>query len=343
MALHKKPDFFIVGAPKCGTTALNHYLAAHPDIFMAKKETHFFGTDLRFGPHYQLYRKYQDEYWAQFEAWNGQARVGEASVWYLFSQRAAAEIKAFNPDARIIIMLREPAAMLYSLYCQFLADGNEYLPTFKEALAAEEDRRAGRRLGRRTYLDQALVYRDTACFSQQVRRFFDVFGRERVQVIIYDDFSADTANVYRQTLDFLGVAPNGAATKFEVINGNVNGNYSVRSPALRAVLNDPWVRGAAVALRGWLPRGIFTVVRNTGLVLNALNFVNAPTKRRPIDLELEDSLRREFAPEIERLSALLGRDLTHWSQRKAILPQAENLSTIQERESVLSRSGLETA
>src|SRR5215469_3235484 len=156
MASPKKPDFFIVGAPKCGTTALNHYLAAHPDIFMAKKETHFFGADLRFGPQLQFYRQYPDEYSAEFAAWNGQARGGETSVWYLFSQKAAEEIKAYNPDARIIIMLREPVAMLYSLYCQFVADGNEYLPGFKQALAAEAERQAGRRLGRQTYLAQAL-------------------------------------------------------------------------------------------------------------------------------------------------------------------------------------------
>lgn len=343
MASPKRPDFFIVGAPKCGTTALNHYLAAHPDIFMAKKETHFFGADLRFGPQLQFYRRYPNEYSAEFAAWNGQARGGETSVWYLFSQKAAEEIKAYNPSARIIIMLREPVAMLYSLYCQFVADGNEYLPTFKEALAAEEERQVGRRLNRQTYLAQALVYRATARFSEQVKRYFDVFGRERVHVIIYDDFSAQTAEVYRRTLDFLGVAPGGIDRGFEVINGNVNGNHSVKSSAIRAILNDPFVRRTAINLHSWLPRGMFNAIKNAGTKLNELNFNNKSRKRQQLEPELQYSLSREFAPEVERLSHLLGRDLTHWSQSGQVPQATGGLSTIEENERVLSGHGLEVA
>jgi len=308
----RRPDFFIVGAPKCGTTALNQYLAAHPDIYVAKKEMHFFGADLHFSS--RFYRRDRDAYLAEFDAWGGQSRAGEASVWYLFSRQAAAEIKTFNPNARIIIMLREPVAMLYSLYCAFCADGNENLPTFKEALAAENDRRAGRHISRQAYLAQALVYRATACFTEQVRRYFDTFGRERVLVIIYDDFSADTPGVYRQTLDFLGVACGYADITFERINENVNGNESVRSRAMRTILNDPLVRGTAIALRAWLPRPIFKAVQKSGLRLEAFNSIKSPEKRPPLALDLQLSLRREFAPEVERLSALLGRDLTHWSK-----------------------------
>jgi hypothetical protein len=343
MASPNRPDFFIVGAPKCGTTALNHYLAAHPDVFMAKKETHFFGADLRFGPQLQFYRQYPAEYSAEFAAWNGQTRGGETSVWYLFSQKAAEEIKAFNPDARIIIMLREPVAMLYSLYCQFVADGNEHLPTFKEALAAEPERQAGRRLGRQTYLAQALVYRATARFSEQVKRYFDAFGRERVHVIIYDDFSAGTADVYRRALDFLGVPPGGVDREFEVINGNVNGNHSVKSSAIRAILNDPFVRRTAINLHAWLPRGMFTAIKNAGLKLNELNFNNRPRKRQPMEPELQHSLSRELAPEVERLSQLLGRDLTHWSRPGPVPPATGGLATIEENERVLRGPGLEVA
>src|SRR5437016_1845324 len=113
----RKPDFFLVGAPKCGTTAMAQYLAARPDIFMARKEMHVFGSDLRFGP--QFYRRNLDAYLAEFEGWKDQPRGGEASVWYLLSKRAAAEIKAFNADARIIIMLRDPVEMLHSMYYTF--------------------------------------------------------------------------------------------------------------------------------------------------------------------------------------------------------------------------------
>lgn len=343
MGLRKVPNFFIVGAPKCGTTALCHYLAAHPDVFMAKKEMHFFGADLHCGPQLQLYRRHPDDYLAEFDGWRDQARAGESSVWYLFSQKAAAEIKAFNPDARIIIMLREPTSMLYSLYCAFLADGNEHLPTFKEALAAEDDRRVGRRLSRQTYLAQALVYRETARFSEQVKRYLDVFGRERVHVIIFDDFISQTAKVYGDTLRFLGVDPGAAGTQFEVINANANGNESVRSPALRNILNDRLLRQVAVGLRDWLPYTIFTALRKTWVRLNNFNFIESRSNRQPMDPELKQTLLREFAPEVERLSQLLGRDLTFWSLPPGSAQSVPRSSAVGVRKGTVNESGFKTA
>jgi len=311
----KKPDVFIVGAPKCGTSAMDQYLAAHPEIYMAKKEMHAFGSDLRFGP--QFYRRDQEAYLAEFATRNGERRAGEASVWYLFSTQAAAEIHAFNPEARIIILLREPAEMLYSLYYQFRFDGNEHLPTFEEALAAEDERRAGRCLTRQTYLAQGLVYRDTARFTEQVRRYFNVFGRERVQVIIYDDLAADVHGVYCRTLEFLGVDSTRIETDFQVINGN----KSVKHSALRGLLNDPLVRSTAVAIGRRLPRPIFTALHDVERRLWKLN--SRSEKRPPLAPDVRAQLQREFAPEVERLSELLGRDLTHWSQQGP--PAAERL------------------
>src|SRR5262249_40885826 len=185
------------------TTAMDQYLAAHPQIYMAKKEMHRFGADLRFGA--QFYRRDQKAYLEEFASRDGKLHAGESSVWYLFSKQAAEEIYRFNPESSIIIMLREPAEMLYSLYSQFRFDGNEHLPTFEEALAAEDDRWAGRRMTRQTYFPQGLVYRETACYTEQVQRYFDTFGRAQVHVIIYDDLKADPDGTYWDVLEFLGV------------------------------------------------------------------------------------------------------------------------------------------
>ena len=247
----------------------------------------------------------------------GKRRAGESSVWYLFSRRAAAEIQAFNPEARILIMLREPAEMLYSLYYQFRFDGNEHLPTFEEALAAEDDRRAGRRMTRQTYLAQGLVYRDTARYTEQVGRYFDVFGRERVQVIIYDDLVADVRGVYGRVLEFLGVDSTRIEADFQVINGN----KSVRHSTLRALLNDPLVRSTAVAVGRRLPRPFFAALHDVDRRLWKFN--SRSEKRPPLAPKVRAQLQREFAPEVERLSELLGRDLTYWSRQG--LPVAEPL------------------
>src|SRR5262249_13384323 len=94
--MNDRPDFFIVGAPRSGTTAMAQFLSGHPDIFMARKEMHVFGADLRFGR--RFYRRDLPTYLAEFRG-HGRRRAGEASVWYLFSAQAAAEIKRFNPEA----------------------------------------------------------------------------------------------------------------------------------------------------------------------------------------------------------------------------------------------------
>ena len=312
-----KPDFFIVGAPKCGTTAMADYLAAHPEVFMARKEMHFFGADLRFGP--QFFRRDLAAYLSEFDAWKGQRRAGEASVWYLFSTQAAAEIKAFSPEARIIIMLREPVEMLYSLYYYFLFDGNEPLPTFEQALAAEPDRLEGRRLCRQTYFAQGLAYRRVVRYTEQVRRYIEVFGRERVHVIIYDDFAADVFAAYRQALDFLGVESKGCNPGFDVVNPAKR----VRSPALRAAIGDPLVRSAVLALRRWVPRPVFAALQRIDARVRQSN---ARVERRPpLEPELRARLKREFAPEVGRLSELLGRDLSHWSREQPSLPEGSAL------------------
>src|SRR5262245_23487023 len=164
----RKPDFFIVGAPKCGTTAMNDYLQVHPEIFIpAKKEIHFFGADLQF---LKGGRVTEQEYLTYFFPAQGEKRVGEASVWYLYSQHAAAEIQAFSPTARIIIMLRNPVDMMYSLHSQRLYNDNENLVNFAEALAAEGDRQQGKRLYPKASDVMGSLYRTAATYTPQVQR-----------------------------------------------------------------------------------------------------------------------------------------------------------------------------
>lgn len=281
---------------------------------MARKEMHHFGADLQFGR--QIFRREQEAYLAEFNAWEGQILAGEASVWYLYSQKAAAEIKAFNPKARIIIMIREPVELLYSLYSQFRLDGNEHLPTFAEALEAEPDRRVGLRMTRQTYFVQGLYYRKVATFSEQISRYIDAFGRDQVHVVFYDDFAQNTAVAYGDVLDFLGLDLDQRVNSFPVINAS----QTARSPLLRAIMTDPLVRGTAVAMHKWLPRPLFAALRSIECRLMQMNF--KPAKRTPLDPAVRRQLQQEFAPEIERLSVLLGRDLTCWSRGEPLPPGA---------------------
>lgn len=291
----RKPDFFVVGAPKCGTTALCDYLAAHPQIFMAKrKEMHFFGSDLTV-THARI--RDEGEYLRCFAEAGEARRVGEGSVYYLYSQKAAAEIQAFNPRARIIISLRNPVEMLYSLHSQLLYSGNEVIEDFAAALAAEPDRIRGVNVPKCAGIPQVLHYRRVGSYVDQVRRYFDAFGRDRVRVNIFDDFKRDPGAVYRATLAFLDVDED-----FAVDFGVVNPNKKVKNRWLHEhVYKTRWARSYRVqrlipeALRRWVRR------MNTRY-----------ESRQPLDPSVRWALTSYFTPQVEALSALLDRDLTHW-------------------------------
>ncbi len=296
-----KPDFFIVGAAKCGTTAMNDYLGQHPEIFVPEaKEIHFFGQDLDIRT--ARPRDSWESYLARFEGADAYARAGEASVWYIYSQTAAQEIHDFNPDAGIIIMLRDPVEFMYSQHSQAMhnALGDEDILDFAEALAAEEDRVAGRRpVPPQTTFPDGVYYRRIARFTEQVRRFTELFPPEQVHVIVFDDFRADTMGAVRDTYRFLGVDP-----AFEPETPVVNPNKTYRSWTMRK-LQQRIPSGA----KDLLPAALR---RRASDAIYALNRTYQP--RATMDPDLRATLKAEFAAEVAALGELIGRDLSHWSQ-----------------------------
>jgi hypothetical protein len=294
------PSFFIVGAPKCGTTSLNDYLRQHPGLFIPeRKELHYFGSDLQFT---KTVRPTQEEYLAHFSLAQPGQIAGEASVWYLFSQSAAKEIQDFSPVAKIIIMLRSPADMLYSLHSQYLFESNEDLADFAAALAAEEDRSQGRRLPPGSNYREGLLYRRVARFAEQVSRYLDVFPREQVHIIDFDDFTRDTPRVFVEVLDFLGVDST-FRCEFEVSNPN----KQIKIPSLHNFLNNPGP--IAILLGRLVPKSL----RRS--LISRLKKANSPAAPRPpLSPELRAQLNREFAPEVEQLGKLMGKDFSNWME-----------------------------
>jgi len=294
-----RPNFFIVGAPKCGTTSLHHYLGLHPDIFVPKrKELHYFGSDLEFRKAPRIERS---EYLAQFQEAAGQRAIGEASVWYLYSERAAQEIFRFNRRAKIIILLRNPVDMLPSLHSQFLYECNDDLLDFEQALAAEPLRRRGLQVPTGVYFERGLQYRSVARYTEQVRRYLNTFGRDRVHVIDFDDLRRNPPLVYRDTLRFLGVQDQ-FVPPFVIKNSN----SIVRHHGFQHFLNNP-PRPVLQLARLLLP----TPLRHPLVdLLKRLNSRRAP--RPPLPDSLKQQLQAEFRGEVHSLGQLLGRDLSHW-------------------------------
>jgi len=294
----RRPDFFIVGAPKCGTTALDAYLKQHPQIFVPDaKEIHFFGQDLKLN----RYRDDLPTYLGRFRGAAGFQRAGEASVWYLYSRTAAREIREFQPDARIIIMLRDPVEVMYSQHAQAIINGlgDEDILDFAAALEAEPERRAGRGVPPHCTFADGLFYREIVRFGAQVARYLEVYPRERVHFVIFDDFKADTAAAVRGALAFLEVDES-AELNLEVVNAN----QVVRSHRLRSLQ-----RRIPGRLKDAVPAGPRRALSR------AINRANMPYRKRAVmDPALRSRLKAELADEVAALSEVVGRDLTHWSR-----------------------------
>ncbi|TMK23905.1 MAG: sulfotransferase [Actinobacteria bacterium] len=259
-----------------------------------KKEPRFFAGDLRAlidkpAPGGRV--ETLEEYVALFEHAQPDQRVGEASPSYLRSETAAREIAAYQPQARIIAILREPASFVRSLHFQLMQGHVELEKDLRRAFAAEEIVRQGKRV---------LRYSDHIRYVEQLRRYEDVFGREQMMTLIYDDFRADNEATVREVLRFLEVDD---AVAIEVIDANPTVDMRSRSldRCVRAIYaqRGPVARAARTLIPSSVRRGAMRTFRQR-VVLG---------RPRPADEEFMLELRHRFKGEVVALGEYLDRDL----------------------------------
>ncbi len=298
------PDFFIVGHPKCGTTALFEMLRVHPQIFMPDcKETQFFATELgsRPGTKGRTLAQYLDLF---VSAGPGQ-QVGEASVSHLWSRTAAAGIAELRPDAKIIAILREPASFLRSLHLQFVQTRVESESDFRKALALEDARRKGRELpASSAHWPLKLLYSDYVRYVEQVHRYEDRFPAENILVLIYDDFRRDNEETVRRVLRFLEVDDSVA-----VAASDANPSVRVRSTRVNDTLQSLMMGRGPVS--GAIKAGVKAVTPRAARLRAFEAFRQRFVYAKPasVDDGLNSELRHRFAPEVFALDQHLGRDL----------------------------------
>jgi hypothetical protein len=304
----RTPDFFIVGHPKSGTTALYEMLRGHPQVFMPElKEPWFFAADMR--ARFQPARsgavpETLADYLALFAAAGPGQRVGEASSSYLRSASAASAIAELCPDARIVAILREPASFVRSLHLQLLRDHVETKRDLREALSLEDSRRAGQNIPRGSHLPQMLLYSNHVRYVEQLRRYHETFGREQVLALIYDDFRADNAATLARVQRFLQLS--------ELPVQPLEANASTRR--MRSQRLDDAVNFVSVG-RGPVSRAVKTAIKAVSSdrvrerALRATRRTLIYDKPPPPDPELMRELRARFRPEVLALSEYLERDL----------------------------------
>ena len=204
-----EPNFFIVGAAKAGTTSLYEYLRQHPDVFMPHDKEPWYFCGLKEPAPYSAV-KYPDfaSYLEIFAEAGGRSAIGEASVSYLTSPEAASKIHARYPDARIIIVLRNPADRVYSWYnflCQY---GVEPGLSLEDALAEEDKRAAIAAEGRDTwFVDECILYFHYGLIAHHIERFVNLFPKEQIHVALFEDLKTDPVGTTRALYKFLDVDP----------------------------------------------------------------------------------------------------------------------------------------
>lgn len=298
-----KPNLFIVGQPKSGTSALFSFLKGHPDVCVsATKEPQYFCKDINSQYFYLSNQERNEEQYLKLFAHCAEQKViMEASTAYLYSRVAAEGIRAFNPDAKIIMMLREPVEFLFTYHMQMLRTSCtfEEVEDFMSAMELEAERKAGKRIPGNCFDPQFLYYSDRVSYTEQIERYRKIFPGEQLKIIIHDDFKANNEAVYDEVVAFLGLDPR-YRPQFKTINAKVG----VRFRRLKQA-SDQLLFPVKQWIRPRLPTGLYKVGRSFYRTL-FFKKKGLPTLR-PQDKAV---LMRRYKEEVARLSVCLGRDLT---------------------------------
>jgi hypothetical protein len=302
----QRPSFFIVGHPKSGTTALATFLGQHPDVFVCTPmEPNYFCPSWcrATGPPSRFRRLTEREYLGLFADAHPRQLAGEASAIYLTAPEAAAQIRAFDRNARIIMIFREPVSFLRSYHLQLLKNvptEGEDQSDFAEAMRLEPLRERGAHIPSECVVPELLHYRRHLAYAEQYDRFAEHFPLDQLLPLVYDDYRRDNLGVVGEVFRFLGVDES-----FEPALGQ----HNVGGAALRSRSAQKWLHrathsgGIAAAARAALPHRIRR--RLIDSAYRRIAFRPAP----PVDPGVAEEIRRWAQPQVAGLGERLGRNL----------------------------------
>jgi len=294
--LTRKPNFFILGAPKCATTSLANWLREHPNVFVPiRKEPEFFNTDDE--PHKHGGIANLRDYEALFrDAGQQHLAIGEGSVWYLSSATAVSNILRYQPEARFIAMVRNPVEIAPALHAEVVMFGRENVRDFGTAWFLQEQRRHGRKMPAFSSAKRRLLYGEACSLGAQIERLLSMVPAHRVLVLVVDDIRADPRREYLRVLEFLGVPDDGR---------NSFPSYNTARHPTRARLPRLWYVLRELRFR--------MGIRSSGKLLAKIRRgIKVTDGREPIPDELVRVLKRYFRADIEKLGSLLNRDFRAW-------------------------------
>jgi hypothetical protein len=302
------PNFLIIGSAKGGTTSLYSYLQQHPQVFMSvPKEPTFFGNEgpeLLYNGPYDEHRAYHSKtitdlknYTAIFDNVKDEKAIGDASIFYIYLPKAPEQIKKYVPKAKMFAVLRNPADRAYSAYLHTVRQGREPR-SFEEALKLEPERIQQK-------WNPLWHFKAMGFYYEQVKRFYDMFGREQVHIYLYEDLRNNPLRLIKEVFEILEVD-----TSFTPDTGRrFKESYVPKIPAIERFLNK--TKYKATLSEAHLPGPIAWRMKSVKKLIDRTAELNRKQPPR-IPAAIRMTLLDEYRDDILRLGDLLRRDLTYW-------------------------------
>lgn len=294
----KKVNFFLVGYPKCGTTAIYQTLKDHPQIFNPKiKEPTFFAKDFREESDRinKDHKYYKIRTLKQYEEIYKEAKekiIPDFTPEYILSEVAIQDIKKYNKNARILIIIREPVSFLKSVHGQNISVGAEPERNFFKALKLEQYRRKNANKFKNIKLVSRLFYSNFTQYNKQIKRVLDNFSSDKIKIIIYEDFKEDNIRTYKEIFNFLEI------DLMDVQPKVVNVRRNPRNVKLSRFLSS----GIFFKMYNKFPKKMKTKLKRM------YNFTLFSNKSQKSDKNKELKLRKTYVNEIKLLDNLLIRN-----------------------------------
>lgn len=296
------PNFLIIGAAKSGTSALYHYIRRHPEIYMSpRKETHFFAFEnsnpATSGPGDTIPGAitHLDEYKKLFENVRDEKIIGEASPTYIYLPKACNRIKFHIPDVRMVAILRNPVDRAYSAYMHLIRDGRESISDFDQALKKEQERIAAN-------WGPIWHYKRGGLYYEQVKRYYESFDKDRLRIFLYEDLDSNPHKVLKDLFNYLGVSD--LWMPDVSVRPNVSG--VPKSTHLHTLMHTLFLKPNLLksVSRKVIPEQIRWRVTTQMRTMNMA--------KRPMAPDVRTRLKEFFREDVQNLSQLIGRNLSHW-------------------------------
>ena len=285
-----KVDFFIVGAPKAGTTSLYHYLNEHPQVEMSSQKEPDYFSDKAIHDQGMYYGKNRINALDKYESLFAQKEsvvYGEASVSYLFYDNVAEDIKKYNPNAKIIIMLRNPIERAFSHYLMDYRLG--LISDSFENIITKKSKHKNAHLFYQQYVEVSKYY-------NQIKRYQDFFEKDNLLFIDYEDFKKNVSESVGQVYSFLKISDEFS----DFVNIKHNSFVMPRNKVIRFIYSFVFFRKTLIF---FIPTYLLKFIRY---------FLFRLDKKPKLSKETIIHLREIFNDDIRKVEEILRKDYSKW-------------------------------